>query len=252
MPTPPGKTRTSGWRSSANVASAIMPSMPFSLRYSHRALSDEDDVDERDALEHLVGAHGIERGELREEGDGDGQGGGHADVLSWATRAEAAAIGVRGDAEAALGDPPQRFGGAESAAGGDHVERVVGRLELAPGRLQAHALDELAGGFAHFGAEHAGEVAQAHVRRGGEGGNTVVTSGRGLDQCLHGPYGRALGPPHPHRGGELRLARPVDEGTSRASGPPSAPRPRRGPPARGPAPDRCPPSLPRWSSTCRL
>ena len=46
---------------------------------------DEDDVDERDALEHLVGAHGIERRELREEGDGDGKGGGHADVLSWVT-----------------------------------------------------------------------------------------------------------------------------------------------------------------------
>ena len=46
---------------------------------------DEDDVDERDALEHLVGPHCIQRGELLEEGDGGGEGGVHADVLSWAT-----------------------------------------------------------------------------------------------------------------------------------------------------------------------
>jgi hypothetical protein len=47
--------------------------------------ADEDDVDEGDALEHLVGPHRIQCGEFVEEGDGGGERGNHADVLSWAT-----------------------------------------------------------------------------------------------------------------------------------------------------------------------
>jgi hypothetical protein len=47
--------------------------------------ADEDDLNGRDALEHLVGTHRIKCGELLEEGDGCSEGGVHADVLSWAT-----------------------------------------------------------------------------------------------------------------------------------------------------------------------
>ncbi len=45
-------------------------------------VADEDDVERRDPLQDLVGAHGIERGVLGEERDGDLQAVGHADVLS--------------------------------------------------------------------------------------------------------------------------------------------------------------------------
>ena len=46
-------------------------------------VADEDDVEGRNALQDLVGAHGVERGEPREEGDGDLHAVGHADVLSF-------------------------------------------------------------------------------------------------------------------------------------------------------------------------
>ena len=45
-------------------------------------VAEEGDVEGRDALEDLVGPDGIERGELREERDGDVDAVGHAGVLS--------------------------------------------------------------------------------------------------------------------------------------------------------------------------
>ncbi len=48
-------------------------------------VADEDDVESGNPLQDLVGADGIERGVLREEGDGDLQAVGHADVLSFGT-----------------------------------------------------------------------------------------------------------------------------------------------------------------------
>ena len=112
----------------------------------------------------------------------------------------------------ALEDAPQRLGAAEAAARRDDVEGVARRLELAPGRLDPGALDEAAGALADLGGEHAGEVAHAHGRRGGQGGQAVVAARRGLDEVLDGADGRALGPGHPDGRRELRLpARPVQE-----------------------------------------
>ena len=91
VPTPPGKTTTSGAATSSKVASTLSPIMPFSLRTSPAVVADEDDVEGRDALQDLVGPDGVERGELREEGDGDLQAVGHADVLSSGARHESAA-----------------------------------------------------------------------------------------------------------------------------------------------------------------
>ena len=72
----------SGEASSSNVASTVMPSMPFSLRTSPRRVPDEGDVEERDALEHLVGADGVEGREPGKQRDGDLEVVGHAEVLS--------------------------------------------------------------------------------------------------------------------------------------------------------------------------
>jgi len=107
---------------------------------------------------------------------------------------------------------PQRLGAAQPAAFGHHVERVVARFEVGACRLEPHTLHEPSRALADLGGEHAGEMAHAHGRRGGEHGQPVVTAGRGLDPVLDGPDGRTLRPGHPDRRGELGLAaRPVQE-----------------------------------------
>ena len=59
------------------------PEHPVLAAHLAAVVADEDDVEARDALQHLVGADGVERRELREERDGDLQAVGHADVLSF-------------------------------------------------------------------------------------------------------------------------------------------------------------------------
>ena len=83
MPTPPGKTTTSGDGTSSNVASAMQPEHAVLAAHLAVVVADEDDVEARDALQDLVGPDGVERRELREERDGDLQAVGHADVLSF-------------------------------------------------------------------------------------------------------------------------------------------------------------------------
>ena len=71
-------------------------------------MTDEGDVDRRNALQHFVRADGVERREAREEGDRDLHGwslflGGDVEwpgVLG--SRAESAPVGIRGDADTAL------------------------------------------------------------------------------------------------------------------------------------------------------
>jgi len=107
---------------------------------------------------------------------------------------------------------PPGLGAPWPAAFGHHIERVEARLEVGACRLKPDPLHEACRALADLGGEHAGEVAHAHRRRGGERGQPVVTAGRGLDAILDGPDGGAPGPGHPDRRGELGLAaRPVQE-----------------------------------------
>ena len=198
--------------------------MPFSLRYSPRRCPRKVDVDARDALEDLVGSDAVECGESVKEGNGDLHAGGHADVLSRATVRKRRRYASGATPRRRWRDAPERLGGAEPAAGGDQVERVVRRLELDPGGLDSHAFDELRRGLADFRGEDAGEVAHAHGRRRGHGGHPVISTRGRLDQGLHRTHGGALGAPHPHRRGELGLPARADGGTSRATEPPSGPR----------------------------
>ena len=212
VPDAAGEDDHVGRGSSSKVASTREPDHAVLAAHLAAVVADEDDVEGRDALQDLVGADGIERGELREERDGDLQAVGHADVLSSGCGTEAPPVGIGRHAEVLLEDAAQGLGAAEAAAGRHHVEGVGRLLELTAGGLQPGAFDEAARGLAHLGGEDPGEVADAHGRRGGEGGQPVVATGRGLDEGLHGPDGRALGAGDPHRRGELGLpAGPVQE-----------------------------------------
>ena len=82
VPTPPGKTITSGAGSSSKVASTGQAEHAVLAADLAALVADERDVEGRDALEDLVGPDGVERRELREERDGDLQAVGHAGVLS--------------------------------------------------------------------------------------------------------------------------------------------------------------------------
>ena len=161
-----------------------------------RTMADEGDVDLRDPLQHLVGAHPVEGGEAREERDDDLHSFAHAGFLSSPTT-EASPVGVGGDVQSPLESPAQRLRRPEATADGDDVEGVVGRLQLAAGRLQADAFDEAPGGLAHFGGEDAGEVADAHGGGRRQGRKPMIATGGRLHHRLYGPDGGAFGPRHP-------------------------------------------------------
>ena len=121
--------------------------------------------------------------------------------------AEAAAIGVGGDAEAALDDAAQRSRRCRSRSGPrstSSVSVVVSSSRRAASRRMRST--KRPGRLADLGGEDAGEVAHAHGGRRGQGGHAVVAARRRLDEGLHGPDGRALGPGHPDRRGELGLS----------------------------------------------
>ena len=177
-------------------------------------MSDEGDVDEGDALENLVGPDGVERREPGEQRYGDVQGVVHVGVLSSGdVAAETATVGVGRHAEPALGDPSQRFGRAESAPARDHIERVVGRLQLHPGGFQAYAFDNFPGVSPTSSAKTRVKWRTLMAAAAGQSGYTVIAIRGRLDQRLHRPHGRALGAPDPNGRRETASVPPVGAGT---------------------------------------
>ena len=68
VPMPPGNTMTSGVGHSSNVASTSMPRKPLSERTTPRSWPMNGDVEAGDALQHLVRADAVERGEAGNRG----------------------------------------------------------------------------------------------------------------------------------------------------------------------------------------
>ena len=109
-------------------------------------------------------------------------------------------------------DPAQRFGGAESAAGGDHVEGVVGRLELAARASRRTRSTNLPGvsptSVLNTRVKWRRLMAAAAARTGTRWSPPGAAS---TNACTARTVERSA-VPHPHGGGELRLAaRPMEE-----------------------------------------
>ena len=89
--------------------------------------------------------------------------------------------------------------------GGDGRHRLVGVLELAPGRGDARGGDVTGRRDADLGGEAAQEVALAHGDPRGQPAEPVVVGGVGVDQLLGAADRLVAGPPAPHGRGELAL-----------------------------------------------
>jgi hypothetical protein len=126
---------TSGSESSSKVASIVMPSMPFSLRTSPRSMADERDVDEGDALQHLVGpdpSSAVNRGNK-----GMATCRRSVTPVSFRRRSTRNVAGrSRGRRQPRLEDTSQRLGGAEPqrTAMTSRVSLVVSRSRRAASR----------------------------------------------------------------------------------------------------------------------
>ena len=230
-----------------------MPSRPLSLRTSPRRWPTKVTVDGGDALEHLVGADGVEGGEL----GGTGGWPPAADrscgsPLAAPADPETAAIAVGRDVESALEGPPQGLGRAEAAPWGDDLEGVR-RWSPAPvGPPRAGPAPRTGPGSppprrrrpGRSGARSWRPPRPAPATGGPRPGPTPPASctARTADRSARGTHtGEANWVWPPGRWQEHH--QPPGHGLGHHH--------RRGRPPPGPGPGRCQRSRRHWSSTCR-
>ena len=164
-------------------------------------MADEDDVDLRDPLQHLVGPDAVERGEPGEKRDGDLQICSVTPVvLSSATTRKRRPVGVRGDTEPSSGKPaaasrpvpkPQRLATTSS------VSSVVSSSRRAASRRTRST--NRPGVSPTSAVKTRVKWRTLMAAAAAKHGKPVVATGRDLHQGLHGPHGGALGTRHPHR-----------------------------------------------------